>query len=123
MVEMVNVTNINSNSNILKNLALLRSKALKSRIWHKALSIHERVLASLALKYIKQVRNKQLAIVLSRIVVKLTLAVNTMVRVLSNGYAKAYTWLKAMVGMGWSMYYDINSSIVEWFVCMYNARW
>ncbi len=121
MVEMVNVTTINSN--ILKNLALLRSKALKSRVWHRALSIHERVLASLALKYIKQVRNKQLAIVLSRIIVKLTLAVDAMARVLSNGYAKAYAWLKAMIGMGWSMYYCINSSIVEWFSCMYNARW
>lgn len=123
MVEMVNVTTINSNSNILKNLALLRSKALKSRVWHKALSIHERVLASLALKYIKHVKNKQLAIVLSRIVVKLTLAVDAMARVLSNGYAKAYAWLKAMIGMGWSMYDCINNSIVEWFSCMYNARW
>jgi len=120
MSRMVNATtNNNNNNDILRNLALLKSKALRAKVWYRALNIHERTLASLALKYIKQVRNKQLAIVLARIVIKLTLAVDTMARALSNGYAKAYAWLKGMISMGWSMYAHLSSSMVEWFACIY----
>ncbi len=118
MSKVVNVTTINNND-ILRNLALLKSKALRAKVWHRALNIHERTLTSLALKYIKQVRNKQLAIVLARIVIKLTLAVDTMARALSNGYAKAYAWFKGMISMGWSMYAYLSSSMVEWFAYMY----
>ena len=120
MSETVNVTTINNNG-ILHNLALLKSKALRVRIWYKALSMHERTLVSLALKYIRQVRNEQLAIVLARIVIKLRLAVDSMARALSNGYAKACAWIKSMIGMGWSMYTHVSSSMVEWFACMYES--
>jgi len=119
MSEMVNVTTISSD--ILHSLALLKSKALRAKVWYRALNIHERTLASLALRYIRQVRNKQLAIVLARIVIKLRLAVDTMARALSNGYAKAYAWLKGMISMGWSMYDHLSSSMVEWFACMLSS--
>jgi hypothetical protein len=120
MSEMVNVTTINNND-ILHNLALLKSKALRAKVWHKALSIHERTLTSLALRYIKHVRNEQLAIVLARIVIKLRLAVDSMARALSNGYAKACAWIKTMIGMGWSMYAHVSNNMVEWFACMYES--
>jgi hypothetical protein len=104
-------------NNILHDLALLKKRTLITRAWYKALNLHERVLASLALKYIKQVRNEQLAIVLARIVIKLRLAVDRMARALSNGYAKAYAWIKGMISMGWSIYAYIDNSIIEWFAC------
>lgn len=128
-----------SNLDLLHKLSLLKSKAMRQRVWYKALSLHERILVSLLVKYIKQVRNKQLAIVLARLVVKLSIAVNIRIRAEQLGFARAYTWLKdrmsyvTSMDMGMSINMDIHipridKAIIEWFTMLelnflYAKRW
>lgn len=112
---------------LLSMLSLLKRKAMRSRVWYRALSPNERVLVGLAAKYIKQVRNKQLAIVLSRVVVRLSIAVNQFIRAEQLGFARAYAWLKGALctGMGRVMLeHDEGSipmpskSMIEWFTAL-----
>ncbi|MCS7141371.1 MAG: hypothetical protein NZ888_04205 [Candidatus Nitrosocaldus sp.] len=88
--------------NLVSMLSMLKSRAIRSRVWYRALSIHERVLVGLVGRYIQGVRNRQLAIVLARIAMKLSIAVNQFIRAEQHGFAKAYAWLKGLQsgGMG-----------------------
>lgn len=112
---------------LLSMLSMLKCKAMRSRVWYEALSAHERMLVGLATRYIKQVRNKQLAIVLARLVVKLSIAVNQMIRVEQHGFARAYAWLKGAIKSGMGMFMSngdgalvltVSKSIVEWFAML-----
>ena len=101
--------------NLLEMLSLLKSKAIRSRVWYRALSINERVLVGLVTRYIKKVRNKQLAIVLARVVVRLSIAVDRFIRVEQLGFARAYAWLKGMLLNG------VSDGIVE-YILLHEGR-
>lgn len=95
--------------NLLNLISTLRIKAMRRRIWFRVLDAYERELLTLVLRHIKMVRNKQLAIVLARIAVRLMYSIDaTSVR----AYTRAYTWMKHMVKMGWIESIDI----VSWFI-------
>lgn len=110
-------------------LSMLKHKAMRSKVWYRALSAHERTLVGLATKYIKQVRNKQLAIVLARLVVKLSIAVDRFIVAEQHGFARAYAWLKGAIKSGMDRFMGIcdeasaptstpSKSIVEWFAML-----
>ncbi|MEM0030024.1 MAG: hypothetical protein QW572_04880 [Candidatus Nitrosocaldus sp.] len=120
-------------SNLLTMLSMLKGKAMRSRVWYKALSPDERVLTGLATRYIRQVRNRQLAIVLARIVIKLSIAVNQFVTAEQHGFARAYAWMKGAIQSGMGRFMDMDNSggdgvlvptltpsksIVEWFAML-----
>ncbi|MDW8275726.1 MAG: hypothetical protein RMJ59_05030 [Candidatus Nitrosocaldus sp.] len=128
--------------NLVSMLSMLKSRAIRSRVWYRALSIHERVLVGLVGRYIQDVRNRQLAIVLARIAMKLSIAVNQFIRAEQHGFAKAYAWLKGLQSGGMGVRdasmctcMSMNSlsimlpsrGIIEWFtmleMSMVTGRW
>ncbi|MCS6768442.1 MAG: hypothetical protein NZ517_06885 [Candidatus Nitrosocaldus sp.] len=128
--------------NLVSMLSMLKSRAIRSRVWYRALSIHERVLVGLVGRYIQDVRNRQLAIVLARIAMKLSIAVNQFIRAEQHGFAKAYAWLKGVMHAGMGVRdagmctcMSMNSlsimlpsrGIIEWFtmleMSMVTGRW
>ncbi|MEO9364623.1 MULTISPECIES: hypothetical protein [Candidatus Nitrosocaldus] len=125
-------------TNLLSMLSMLKHKAMRSKVWYRALSIDERVLTGLATRYIRQVRNKQLAIVLARIVIKLSIAINRFIMAEQHGFARAYAWMKGALKSGMGIFMCVmgiggngaylstqtptllipSKSIIEWFAML-----
>lgn len=120
---------------LLSMLSMLKHKAMRSKVWYRALSLDERVLTGLATRYIRQVRNGQLAIVLARIVIKLSIAINKFIMAEQHGFARAYAWMKGAVQNGMGIFMGIggdcasatiptptpllpSKSIIEWFAML-----
>ena len=93
---------------LLSMLSMLKHKAMRSKVWYRALSLDERVLTGLATRYIRQVRNGQLAIVLARIVIKLSIAINKFIMAEQHGFARAYAWMKGAVQNGMGIFMGIG---------------
>ncbi|MDW8276001.1 MAG: hypothetical protein RMJ59_06455 [Candidatus Nitrosocaldus sp.] len=136
------IHNHDHSTSLVSMLSMLKSRAIRSRVWYRALSIHERVLVGLVGRYIQDVRNRQLAIVLARIAMKLSIAVNQFIRAEQHGFAKAYAWLKGLQSGGMGVRdasmctcMSMNSlsimlpsrGIIEWFtmleMSMVTGRW
>ena len=61
--------------NLLDILAILRRKALRKGVWFQAMTVEDRILASLIHQHVKIVKNATLATVIARILGKLASAI------------------------------------------------
>lgn len=103
--------------NLLNTLSTLRKKAVRFNLW-MSLNINERVLIELILKNVKKVSNKTLAIVISRLIVKLInttrYAYNKRLENIGKPILERHTI--SALSMGWS-------SAIEWLKDPFIIRW
>lgn len=112
-------------SNLLKILSYLHKKTLRRMAWFNALTCRERVLITLILKNIKIVKNSTLAMVISRMIIKLILADKDPFnnKIVKAGCTIAKSWISGASSMGWEFTNWIDDTdILRWFgMFVYNT--
>ncbi|GIU71173.1 MAG: hypothetical protein KatS3mg003_0669 [Candidatus Nitrosocaldaceae archaeon] len=103
-------------TNILSILKNLRSRALKKKIWHKALDKHERLLTSLISKHIKIVKNPTLATVIAKIIGKIINALKGISKqIFILGFETSKSWSVSAKASGWDISNWLDVDVIRWF--------
>lgn len=103
-------------ANILSILKNLRSKALKKKVWHKALNKHERLLTLLINKHVKIVKNPTLATVIVKMIGKIINALKGVSKqIFILGFETSKSWSVNAKASGWDVSSWLDADVIRWF--------
>ena len=106
---------ISSKVNLINILTLLARRALRKGLWYKILSSEERILTIMVSKYVKIVKNPELAATIARIIGKLF-------KTLNIGFKHAKAWADGAKAHGWNTSTWFEQDVIKWFELFANSR-